>query len=126
MIAPWLFDNPILIKHLRSRLRRTQATSLALVVLVVCVCLLWAGFQGLGMKDGGLFVAFFSLQGLALHLAGMSQVASSIGQVNDSGVLDFHRISPLPPTTTALGFVLGAPIREYFVALLIVDRKSVV
>ena len=121
MIAPWLFDNPILIKHLRSRLRRTHVTSLVLVVVIICGCLLWAGFQGGNfLQQGGLFVTYFALQGLALHLSGMSQVASSIGQVNDSGVLDFHRISPLPPSTTALGFVLGAPIREYLVALLIV------
>lgn len=121
MIAPWLFDNPILTKHARSRLRRAQATSIGLVVVVICSCLLWSGFQAGGqfLQQGGLFVAYFSLQGLALNLVGMSQVASSIGQVNDSGVLDFHRISPLPPTTTAIGFLLGAPIREYFVVLLI-------
>ncbi len=122
MIAPWLFDNPILIKHIRSRLRRAQAMSLALVVVVICLCLLWAAFQGRGefLKTGNLFVTFFCLQGLALHLIGMGQVSSSIGQVNDSGVLDFHRISPLSPTTTTLGFLLGAPIREYFAALLVV------
>ncbi|HLQ46207.1 MAG TPA: hypothetical protein VK137_15805, partial [Planctomycetaceae bacterium] len=127
MIAPWLFDNPILIKHVRSRLRRTHRTSLVLVVVIICGCLLWGGLQQgiglqqvIGLQQGGLFVTYFALQGLCLHVIGMSQVASSIGQVNDSGVLDFHRISPLPPMTTALGFVLGAPIREYLVAVLIV------
>jgi len=90
MIAPWLFDNPILIKHVRSRLRRTQRTSLVLVVVIICGCLLWGGFQGGAgfLQQGGLFVTYFALQGLALHLSGMSQVASSIGQVNDSGVLE--------------------------------------
>ena len=111
-----LFDNPILVKHLRSRLRRPQITYLLLVVLVVCGFVMWAGFAGMGFELGVPFVLFFLVQGCALHLVGTSQVASSIGQVNDSGILDFHRISPLPPTTTALGFVLGAPIREYLVA----------
>lgn len=117
MINQLLFDNPILVKHLRSRLRQPQITYLLFVVFVICAFILWSGFAGVGFELGIPFVLLFLLQGCALHLVGTSQVASSIGQVNDSGILDFHRISPLPPTTTALGFVLGAPIREYLVAL---------
>ena len=30
-----------------------------------------------------------------------------------SGILDFHRVSPLTPTELTLGFFFGAPIREY-------------
>ena len=30
-----------------------------------------------------------------------------------SGILDFHRVSPMTPTELTLGFFFGAPIREY-------------
>lgn len=112
-----LFDNPLLIKHIRSRLRRPQITYLLIVVCIICTFILWLGFAGIGFETGIPFALLFGLQGCALHLIGTSQVATSIGQVNDSGILDFHRIAPLPASTTALGFVLGAPIREYVVAL---------
>ena len=116
----FLFDNPVLIKHVRSRLRSPQGMYLVLVVGIVCCCIMWAGFGGLKFDEGIPFLLFFMLQGVALHLAGTNQVATSIGQVSESGILDFHRISPLPPSATALGFMIGAPIREYLVALLVV------
>jgi hypothetical protein len=120
VISELVTDNPILIKHVRSRLRRPQGTYLVITVFLVAACLMWAGHLGNILDDGPIFVMFFAIQALALHLAGTSQVASSISQSNDSGILDFHRVSPLSPSATAVGFILGAPIREYLVALLLV------
>jgi hypothetical protein len=112
-----LFDNPILVKHLRSRLRQPQLTYLLSIIFIICSFILWSGYAGDTFEMGIPFVMLIGLQACALHLVGSNQVASSIGQVNDSGILDFHRISPLKPSTMALGFLLGAPISEYLVAL---------
>ena len=119
MIGDLLNDNPILIKHVRARLRRPQGTYLVIAVFLIAACLMWAGQVGRILDKGPIFVIYFVIQAMALHLAGTSQVASSISQSNDSGILDFHRVSPLPATTTAFGFIAGAPIREYLVALVI-------
>ena len=35
------------------------------------------------------------------------------GGAKVSGILDFHRVSPLTPAELTLGFFFGAPIREY-------------
>src|SRR5262249_42097132 len=39
--------------------------------------------------------------------------ATVVGGARSSGILDFHRVSPLSPTELTLGFFFGAPIREY-------------
>ena len=114
-----IFDNPILIKHLRTRLRPPQSLYIGIVALVICLCIMWAGWQGQALDNGGIFTVMIFGVGIVLQLGGTSQVASSISQTNDSGILDFHRVSPLPAHTTALGFVLGGPIREYMVAAVI-------
>ena len=44
---------------------------------------------------------------------GASQVSAAVGGCEASGILDFHRVSPLTPTELTLGFFFGAPIREY-------------
>lgn len=114
-----IFDNPVLIKHIRSRLRRPQSVYLVIVALVLCVCIMWAGWQGRGLQNGVIFSIMIFGVGAVLQLGGTSQVASSISQTNDTGILDFHRVSPLPAHTTTLGFVLGGPIREYLIAAVI-------
>lgn len=120
MLKQLILDNPLLIRHVRARLRRPQAGYLTFVVLLLACCLLWAGYEADGLDGSGIFAIFFGCQALALHLAGTSQVASSISASNDSGILDFHRVSPLPSLTTTLGFVFGAPIREYLATMVIV------
>lgn len=115
-----LTDNPILMKHVRSRLRAPQGTYLVIAMFLIAVCLMWAGHAAGVLDDGPIFVLFFVIQGLALHFAGTSQVAASISQANDVGILDFHRVSPLSASTTTAGFLLGAPIREYLIALVFV------
>jgi len=115
-----LFDNPVLIKHIRIRLRRPQAIYLGIVVLSLCLCSMWAGWKFNGLGNGAVFTLLVWCIGAVLQLVGTSQVANSISQTNETGILDFHRIAPLPPHTTALGFVLGGPVREYLIAGMIV------
>ncbi len=44
---------------------------------------------------------------------GGAQVATAVGGTRSSGILDFHRVSPLSRDELTLGFFFGAPIREY-------------
>lgn len=110
-----LFDNPIIVKHCRAKLRSPQSGYLVFVTLVLCGCLLWAGHSADAIKDGYWFVLFFTLEGMILTFYGMSQVTGAVAQVTDTGILDFHRISPLQPSRTAIGFLFGSSIREYLI-----------
>ena len=139
-LPDWL-DNPIFVKHLRSRLRAQPLGAAMVVVLVLCICIAWGGYQLDAYHNGGAFGALLALQAVILIVMGASQVGSSVSAARASGILDFHRVSPLTPGELTIGFFFGAPIREYvlfactlpFAALCLAfgtpsvqDRKSVV
>jgi hypothetical protein len=107
-----LWENPLLVRFARARLRRQQ-----LAPLVAGVVLLAGGITYLGteqtVRDGSAFTLLLLLQGALLFLAGAAQVAAAMAHARESGMLDFHRLTPQPPLGIGLGFLLGAPIREY-------------
>ena len=111
-LLAWL-DNPIFIKHVRSRLRKQPLAASAVVVTVLCMCVAWAGYQLDWFVTGRAFEWLVVLQGVILIVMGASQVSAAVGGSRASGILDFHRVSPLTPTELTLGFFFGAPVREY-------------
>ena len=111
-LALWL-DNPILVKHARSRLRRVQVLPSIAVVMVIALSVVLLGYQYNGLNGGQTFGGLMTLQVVILGVMGASQVGSSVGKARESGILDFHRASPMPPFSMVLGFLFGAPIREY-------------
>jgi hypothetical protein len=54
-----------------------------------------------------------AIQVVILTVMGAGQVNASVNGARASGILDFHRVSPMTPTELTLGFFFGAPIREY-------------
>jgi hypothetical protein len=117
-LRDWL-DNPILIKHVRSRLRRQPTMASGVVVFMLALCVLFGGYQLDSFVGGTPFIIVLSLQGLLLTIMGASQIATSAGGARESGILDFHRVSPLSPHALVLGFLFGAPVREYALAALL-------
>jgi hypothetical protein len=108
----WI-DNPILTKHVRSRLRIQPFASSIVVVVVLCLCILWGGYELQGFQSGQAYECLIMLQAAILVVLGAGQIGVAVGGARNSGILDFHRVSPLTPTELALGFFFGAPIREY-------------
>jgi hypothetical protein len=115
-MADWA-DNPIFVKHARSRLRRQPLLSALVITLVLCLCVLWGGFQLDAFKTGGVFGILLALQTVILGIMGAGQVGGSVSGARASGIMDFHRVSPLTPTELVLGFFFGAPVREYLLFL---------
>jgi hypothetical protein len=107
------FDNPILVKHARSRMRRQPFVASLVVVQALCLCIVWAGYQLNIFISGGAFEFLALLQGIILVVMGGSQVSAAVNGARASGILDFHRVSPLSATELTFGFFFGAPIREY-------------
>jgi hypothetical protein len=108
----WL-DNPILVKHVRSRLRLQPLFAGMVVVVALCLCIVWAGYQLNWFVNGRAYETLWLLQAIILIVIGGSQVSAAVSGARASGILDFHRVSPLTPTTLVIGFFFGAPIREY-------------
>ena len=99
--AEMLLDNPMLVKHLRSRLRRGQVLPWVSVIVVLCLCVVWAG-QAFGIYANGTALAMvLGLEVLILVFAGAQQVGGAVGGARESGILDFHRVSPQPPSWLA-------------------------
>src|SRR5690348_6375028 len=110
-------DNPILVKHVRSRLRRQQLFPSMAATALLCAMILWIGIAASSVQNGIAFGFLVFFQAGLLFLGGASQVGTSVAGAREAGVLDFHRISPVPPAALALGFLLGGPVREYVLFL---------
>jgi hypothetical protein len=123
MVEAILVDNPLIVKHLRSRMRQRDLLAPMSVALILALFALWAG----GSDRGDPSLSFvLMLQGAILFLGGTAQVASSVAQARDSGMLDFHRISPQSPLSMAIGFLLGGPVREWSIAACLVPVELLI
>lgn len=128
-----LFDNPIIVKHLRSRLRRAKVLPEAIAIVCLCGALTWIALAnaGGGPEANGFLAGvtisstLWCLLAIVLVLLGSEQVGSAVSIARESGILDFHRISPIPPSSVAVGFFLGAPIREYCYAAIILPFLAI-
>ena len=87
--------------------------SAIVVVQALCLCIAWAGFQLDSFANGGAYATLLLLQIIIIVAIGGGQLATAVGATRTSGILDFHRVSPLSSTELTLGFFFGAPIREY-------------
>src|SRR5438034_850468 len=90
-------NNPLFVKHLRSRLRKPAVIPGVLVVAFLCLCLVLIDFQVRAHSPNSIAGShlFFWAQSVILLLMGGSQVASSVSQMKSSGIIDFHRITPV-------------------------------
>lgn len=108
-----ILDNPILVKHIRTRLRRQQVLMWLSTVLILCLGIVWAGQAWNLISNGAAFTFLLGLQTILLGFIGAAQIGGAVGGARESGIIDFHRVSPLPPLWMAMGYLLGAPVREY-------------
>ncbi len=114
--------NPLIVKSARERLRPRNAISWGLVVVVVTgfvyfICYNVAGVQAdLKHEQAAKFalVSILVMQGIILMLMGTGSVAIGIAQERMNGVLDYQRMTPMSPTSKIIGYLIGLPIREYF------------
>ena len=111
-VTTWL-ENPILVKHYRSRLRPHAFWSHVAVVLILCLGIAWASFNISAYPRGTAIGLYLCLQAVILVVMGSAQVWIAISGAMASGILDFHRVSPVSARQLVLGFLFGAPIREY-------------
>jgi hypothetical protein len=111
-----LGNNALFVKFVRSRLRKAALLPGLIVVGFVCIGIIILDERMFKPRDPDSRYAqqlFFILQGLILFLMGGSQVAAAVSHINESGIIDFHRVTPMPSKVQTVGILLGAPIREF-------------
>jgi hypothetical protein len=112
MTGAMLRDNPVLVKHLRARLRLHRAIPWVAIVVILSALITYRAHTSNAPPEEA-FYMMLALQVFLLQLAGTAQVMTSVSRARESGMLEFHRISPQRPASVALGFMLGAPVLEY-------------
>lgn len=91
------------------------------IVLMVMAFLLRSGiflFPG-GRSAAGLLPIIFGIQGIIL-ICGVARIMAAVRREKESGTLELHRLSPQSKFGIVLGFLLGAPVLEWFMALFLV------
>ena len=63
------------------------------------------------------FLPVFFVQAFILLFIGTGTVAGNFAEEKESGLIDYHRMTPMSPAAKIIGFLLGLPCREYLMAI---------
>jgi hypothetical protein len=116
-----LWENPIIIRYARSRLRLRHSLGWMLAVLILSaffcsmIYLTSVNRELASSRDAarGVLLPLFTIQGIILMLMGTGSVASGLVQDRISGTIDYQRLTPMSPLAKIVGYLFGLPIREY-------------
>jgi hypothetical protein len=111
--ADILLDNPILTRFFRTRLRFKGMAPWLVIVVMLSMAIVWAGMAWGLLANSSALTFMVGFEVVLLVFIGAAQVGGAVGSIRESGIIDFHRVTPLPPSWMSVGFFLGAPIREY-------------
>ena len=124
--ARWagLFDvwrNPITLAHARLRMRTgpllgwavVTVSVVAFIFLMVYLTLTFRGEWDPVAAAKASLLPLIVVQGVLLMGLGTAAVSGGIAKEKADGVLDYHRMSPQPPTRKIVGYLFGLPSREY-------------
>ena len=117
LLAVW--NNPIIWKNFKSRLR-VQALFHLMLVLIVSAFMTLTIFSGVdrieadpvqAARAGILPLGIF--QWLILTLSGTGRISSGIIHERVTGTIAYTRLTPMSPMAKLLGYLFGLPVREY-------------
>jgi hypothetical protein len=119
-----VLDNAVFVKHARARLRLAKMLPSFIIYLIVCALgllgpLLVEYYQSKRRENWEVLPAAIAfgilsvVQWFALTLLGTARVATALGEERDSGILDFHRVTPTSGVYRMVGYLFGTPIREH-------------
>lgn len=116
-----LWENPLIIRGVRSRLRPQQAISWGLITIVACAFLYVIVSKNATQHTNTTpaeasreaIVPLLILQGVILMVMGTGAVAGGMARERTYRLLDYQRLTPMRPGAKILGMLIGLPIREY-------------
>lgn len=123
-ISAWrLWENPVLRRYVRSRLRSRDLALGLCLTLVVSAFIVGISFS-LGIRtesdpvsaSRSAIIPLLFLQAFILFVMGTAQVSGGMITERDEGSVDYQRLVPMAPLSKVVGYLFGLPVREYFLA----------
>ncbi|MFM7182778.1 MAG: hypothetical protein ACKO2G_15110 [Verrucomicrobiales bacterium] len=116
-----LWRNPIVVRCWRSRMRARVFVPWAIVTVVLATFLFLTVYNAVENRIGkdsvtaarAAFIPILVFQGILLLLTGTGAVTASLLQEEEEGMIEFQRLTPLPPAWKMVGYLFGLPVREY-------------
>lgn len=117
-----LWDNPLVMRGIRTRLRLSLLLTWGLVTIVASM-FLYILVSGNAIKFDNVtpqeaardaILPLLIMQGLILMVLGTGAVAGGMARERTYRLLDYQRLTPMTPSAKILGLLVGLPIREYF------------
>ena len=122
-VAFWqLWKNPIILRYMRSRMRWGGLAAALIVTVVVTMFAFLLTYYGAGKLHMGssqdafaaAFFPVFAIQVLIMMFFGTGAVAGGITQEYEDGMVEYQRLTPMSPMAKIVGYLIGLPIREWF------------
>ncbi len=117
VLAIW--NNPIVWKNFRSRMR-AQALFHLLLVFIVATFMTFTIYGGVDRFQEDSVAAARSailplgiLQWLILMLSATGRISSGIIHERVTGTIEYTRLTPMSPMAKVVGYLFGLPVREY-------------
>ena len=115
-----LWDNPVLQRFRRSRLRLRKSIFWYLLTLIVTTFVVSLTYilrtnVGTSGQDAArsLWIPLLIIQGLILMIKGTGSVSAGLIQDRIDGTLDYQRLTPVAPLRNLVGYLFGLPVLEY-------------
>lgn len=116
-----IWRNPIVVRCWRSRMRLRGFLPWAVIVVVLCAFVFFMVFNALSermhaetaMAARACLLPMLIIQGVILLLLGTGAVTTNLTIEEDEGMIEFQRLTPLPPAWKIAGYLFGLPVREY-------------
>lgn len=119
-----VWENPIVWKNYRSRMRM-QALFNFLLVFIVSSFMTFTIYGGVERFQGDTVMAARSaivplgiLQWIILMLSATGRITSGIIHERVTDTIEYTRLTPLSPLTKVIGYLFGLPVREYLILLM--------
>ncbi len=117
-----IWDNPLIVRGVRTRLRLPLLLSWGIVTIVASMFLyiLVSGnaikFENVSPQEAArdAILPLLIMQGLILMVLGTGAVAGGMARERTYRLLDYQRLTPMTPSAKIVGLLIGLPIREYF------------
>lgn len=123
-VSAWrLWENPVLRRYVRSRLR-SRDLGVGLCITLVLSAFIIGLSSSIGIRTESdpvsaarsAIIPLLVLQGFILFVMGTAQVSGGMITERDEGSVDYQRLVPMAPLTKVVGYLFGLPVREYLLA----------
>lgn len=123
-VSAWrLWENPVLRRYVRSRLR-SRDLGVGLCITLVLSAFIIGLSSSIGIRTESdpvsaarsAIIPLLVLQAFILFVMGTAQVSGGMITERDEGSVDYQRLVPMAPLTKVVGYLFGLPVREYLLA----------